>query len=57
MNPTFSRTLLTAAALLPLTACTLAGDVRAYPELTPVQPVVAPTPVLRKQRQDNLRHG
>lgn len=45
MTPALFRTCLSALAALPLAACTLAGDVRPYPALTPVQPVVAQSTV------------
>lgn len=41
MNLPLSRTFLPVLGALSLSACTLAGDVRAYPELAPLQPVVA----------------
>lgn len=45
MTPALFRTCLSALAALSLAACTLAGDVRPYPALTPVQPVVAQSTV------------
>jgi flagellar L-ring protein precursor FlgH len=41
MTPALHRIALPLLAALGLTSCTLAGDVRAFPELAPVQPVVA----------------